>query len=1101
MNKILLACILSLSVVFTAKAQVEFSFGSDSLSTPGGTVDVDVLISGFDDIISMQLSFNWDASVYSFSSIENVTDQLDEFNAGSIGTPDNAVVVQDGQLTLSWSGPNTAPRSLPDGTRLFTVRLNGVGSLCGSTQIQISNTPRVIEVVNNDFEILDATATGGNLAIYDASCEGNTGGGDDLSFTLGSITAAQGETICIPVTADNFNDIFSFQTGLSWDPSILRFTEIRDAGLQSVNANDAMSAQGLLNILWLFDQSSVTLADGTTLFEICFEVVGSAGSTSVRFVDNPGFPIEIADGNGRITDFMVNDAQFTVGGSGTSGVGLIAGNISTGGASSICIPITTRDFDAIGAFQAGVTFDPAVLRYTGVNQGGLSGVDIGDADSGSGELKVLWQADFSTPSVTLADNTVLFELCFDIIGAEGTSSAIAFASLQDFPIEFSSEIGRALEFFVNPGRISVTGMNTGGSDLSMTISTATISAGQTACLDVIVEGFQDIQGMGFAFEWDPAAISFAEVRNFNLPSLGTSQFVPSGNNRLRVLWNPTSAQSVADGTSIFQLCFTAPNPCTVGSSSVSFISDNIPIEIIGPNNEVLDVELNNGTVAISGCGSTGGGVLDISLVEVRQPTCHNNANGGVTVDFPNAVGTVMCLWTRVSDQRQITLNCNLLSAPGETYELTATDQGGNSGATTVTLSNPAAIVIEGDESGDPCNSTGQIALRVSGGTTATGGYQYAWSGGLPSSPTVSGLAPATYQVTVTDDNGCAQVAQFVLTGDNVDVDPVVTNSTDPDTPNGSIDLNPGSGAMLTYSWSTGETTSSISGLAPGEYSVEIRAGDGCISTQTFTVSEGFISGSNIVDAVTSRYNGFGVSCNGESDGILDGMVQGGCDAGAIEIQLNGSVVTLPVNNLPAGEHTIRIADACGNVFEETFFIEEPDPIELVSVDEVRCPTSGNNGILGLNLSGGTGVYSLTSSVGNQGTDNEIDGVGSDPITVVVQDENGCQVMFEDLEFSPGCTNQGPVRLCEGRTIISPNGDRINDLFEIPCVNDPANQPNSLSVFDRWGNCVLEANNYTNDWDGTDMSGEPLPEGGYMWVLTTGGAGSRDLFRGTVSILR
>ena len=34
-----------------------------------------------------------------------------------------------------------------------------------------------------------------------------------------------------------------------------------------------------------------------------------------------------------------------------------------------------------------------------------------------------------------------------------------------------------------------------------------------------------------------------------------------------------------------------------------------------------------------------------------------------------------------------------------------------------------------------------------------------------------------------------------------------------------------------------------------------------------------------------------------------------------------------------------------------------------------------------------------------------------------------------------------------------------------------------------------------------MSGNPLPEGGYMWVLTTGGPGSRDLFRGTVSILR
>ena len=88
------------------------------------------------------------------------------------------------------------------------------------------------------------------------------------------------------------------------------------------------------------------------------------------------------------------------------------------------MPITTRDFDAIGAFQAGITFDPSVLRFNSINQAGLTGVDVGDNDAATGMLRILWQADFSTPSVTLPDDTVLFELCFDVIGAEGTSSNI-----------------------------------------------------------------------------------------------------------------------------------------------------------------------------------------------------------------------------------------------------------------------------------------------------------------------------------------------------------------------------------------------------------------------------------------------------------------------------------------------------------------------------------------------------------------------------------------------------------------------------------------------------------------------------------------------------
>ena len=1100
MNKLLLALLISLSTIWSANSQVEFSFGAGSLSAPGGTVDIDVMISGFDDIISMQLSFNWDPNVYSFSSIENVTTDLDDFSASSIGTPDNAVVVDDGELTLSWSGPLTQPRSLPNNTRLFTLRLTGVGSLCSSSQIVISDSPRVIEVVNNDFDILDATASGGALEIRDDSCN-NMGGGDDLSFTLGSASGSQGSTICIPVTADNFTDIFSFQTGVTWDPSVLRFTEIRDAGLQSVNANDANKDQGMINVLWLFDQAAVSLANGSTLFELCFEVIGTSGqNTNVRFVNNPDFPIEIANSGGSITEFSINDAQFTVGSGGggnETGVGLIVGDLSTGGASSICVPVTTRDFDAIGAFQAGVTFDPAVLRYSSITQGGLSGVDVGDADAASGELKLLWQADFSTPSVTLADNTVLFELCFDVIGADGSRSSIGFANLQDFPIEFSSEIGQAVDFFVNDGSVTV-GDGT-STPLSLAVSNATINAGQTTCLDVTVNGFQDIQGMGFAFEWDASAITYVEARNFNLPSLGASQFVPSGNNRLRVLWNPTSAQSAADGTSIVQLCFQAVNPCVTSSSAVSFISDNIPIEIIGPNNEVLNPALTNGTVSISNCGNQGGN-LAVNLTEVRQPSCFGNTNGSVSVDFSGAVGTVMCLWTRDSDGLQITLNCNLLSAPGGSYTLTASDQGGGQVTQNVVLNSPTAIVIEEDIVGDACNSTGQISLRVSGGT---GPYTYAWSSGLPPNAVVTGLGDETYRVTVTDANGCSQVKDFPLQGGNVSVNPTVTNSTDPDAPNGSIDLNPPANSNFTYSWSTGETTSSISGLSAGEYSVTITDGAStCVRELSFTVGSGFISGSNLIDGVIGRYNGFGVSCNGVSDGILDGEVQGGCSDGPATISLNGNVITLPANNLPAGEHVLRIADPCGNVYEETFTIEEPDAITNGELVNIQCPTgTANNGIVQLMLSGGTGVYSITSSVGTQSTDNQIENLPFGAFTAVVQDENGCQVMFEDLEISDECTPDPGDGICDARSIISPDGDNINDAFVIGCVNDPAAQPNNLTIYDRWGNKVMEANNYTNNWMGTDMSGEPLPEGGYMWVLSTGGPGSRDLFRGTVSILR
>ena len=354
-----------------------------------------------------------------------------------------------------------------------------------------------------------------------------------------------------------------------------------------------------------------------------------------------------------------------------------------------------------------------------------------------------------------------------------------------------------------------------------------------------------------------------------------------------------------------------------------------------------------------------------------------------------------------------------------------------------------------------------------------------------------------------------------MPGDNLSalVSPIVTDNTDATTPNGSIDLRPTSGDLM-YSWSTGATTSSINGLPGGDYSVTVSNASGCSDSFSFTVVDDFpdepISASELINAAISRYNGFGVTCTGESDGILDGTITGACDEGPVRFFLNGAEVSLPAENLPAGMHVLRIEDACGDVFEETFILEEPDPISLSgTLEVVSCPdpNGGTNGVVSFPLTGGTGIYTITPGIGVAEGDNRVSGVGFDPFSIVVQDENGCQVMFQDQQImDPPCPVDGvpPVPTddpCEGRAIISPNGDTVNDNFLIPCVAGGNNQPNSLAIYDRWGNLVMEADNYDNTWTGTNMDGEPLPEGGYMWVLRTEAPGQRDLFRGTVSILR
>ena len=74
-----------------------------------------------------------------------------------------------------------------------------------------------------------------------------------------------------------------------------------------------------------------------------------------------------------------------------------------------------------------------------------------------------------------------------------------------------------------------------------------------------------------------------------------------------------------------------------------------------------------------------------------------------------------------------------------------------------------------------------------------------------------------------------------------------------------------------------------------------------------------------------------------------------------------------------------------------------------------------------------------------------------------------------------------VSECELPTVITPNGDGINDRFELPC---PALSPISFFVFNRWGIEVFRSESYgasSNYFDGT-YKGSPLPDGTYYYVI-------------------
>ncbi len=89
--------------------------------------------------------------------------------------------------------------------------------------------------------------------------------------------------------------------------------------------------------------------------------------------------------------------------------------------------------------------------------------------------------------------------------------------------------------------------------------------------------------------------------------------------------------------------------------------------------------------------------------------------------------------------------------------------------------------------------------------------------------------------------------------------------------------------------------------------------------------------------------------------------------------------------------------------------------------------------------------------------------------------------FAEVTLIPSCARV--------YNLFSPNGDGINDVFRIDCIEKYPD--NTLEVFNRYGNTVFRQKGYDNTWQGesnvknTISRNGQLPAGTYYYVLSLG----------------
>jgi gliding motility-associated-like protein len=320
--------------------------------------------------------------------------------------------------------------------------------------------------------------------------------------------------------------------------------------------------------------------------------------------------------------------------------------------------------------------------------------------------------------------------------------------------------------------------------------------------------------------------------------------------------------------------------------------------------------------------------------ESSPEKCSKN-NGMAAVTASGGTGALTYSWNNGGKSDTLT---NLAAA---VYTVTVTDSRTCSLTSVVTITNITAPPLTATGTGNlNCFTPSVVLTGVSTGNTM------AWNGGALSNSgnpaTVS--APGTYTVMATDAYGCTAKDTVAVKNSDPTVSVQSVLGTCIGKTDGAIALI-SAGGGLTYSWSNGDSTKAISGLAPGIYSVTVKDSLGC------TVSD---------SAIVLQYNPI-VTLAGAGGSILDGeSIQLSAGGGITYLwspsgSLSDAHVSNPVASPVAStEYIIVVTDAHNCIVIDSVWVD----VLNIFVPSAFSPNGdGENEVLYVRgLNGSVGIY-------------------------------------------------------------------------------------------------------------------------------------------------
>jgi len=379
--------------------------------------------------------------------------------------------------------------------------------------------------------------------------------------------------------------------------------------------------------------------------------------------------------------------------------------------------------------------------------------------------------------------------------------------------------------------------------------------------------------------------------------------------------------------------------------------------------------------------------LNLNMTDV-DVSCFGLNDGQGTATPTNGTGPYTYLWDDGATQTTQTAS----GLAPNTYNVTVTDNVGCTGTGNVVITEPTALSITSVNTVDAtCGvNNGEITINENGGTPA---YQYSIDGGTTTqgSNNFTGLAPSTYNIEVEDANGCTVTTTATVNSNSTMVlNSLVATDETCGQSDGTITANVSSGATpYQYSIDGGTTyqaSNIFTGLAAGNYTVEVLDNNNCVVSGNVTVN----SPSTLVITNVATTD---PSCFGFSDGQIDVTGNGGTAPYTYSID-NGATFQASSNfsGLPSGNYDVIVEDVTGCQTAPTNSVLN-DPVAVNIDNAVATDVSCNgdtDGQITITASGGVPgyTYSIDNGLTFQAANN-FTNLAPNNYDIVVNDANGC----------------------------------------------------------------------------------------------------------------